>query len=217
MAWSTPLRTRRTWSLSLGMMLAVLVAALPAQVSAAGQDPALDWIKITNDQIIAAGTSPLVSARSVALVASAVFDAVNGIEPRFRSIHVQARAPRHASQRSAAIQAAYGILIKLYSTPAQVTALTVQRDASIAAISSGPGAERAPAIAAGVVWGQAVADDIFAWRATDGFNPNPAPAFLGSLGRPVAGVWRPSPRTDAAPGTAGAPGAAPQFATMMPW
>ena len=217
MAWSTPLQTRRTWSLSLGMILAVLVAALPAQVSAASQDPVLDWIKITNDQIISAGTSPLVSARSVALVASAVFDAVNGIEPRFRSIHVQARAPRHASQRSAAIQAAYGILIKLYSTPAQVTALTVQRDASIAAISSGSGAERAPAIAAGVVWGQAVADDIFAWRAADGFNPNPAPAFLGSLGRPVAGVWRPSPRTDAAPGTPGAPGAGPQFATMTPW
>ena len=214
---STPLQIRRTWSLFLTMMLAVLVAALPAHLSAAGQDPVLEWIKITNDQIIAAGTSPLLSARQVAMVASAVFDAANGIEPRFESIHMTARGPHHASQRAAAIQAAYGILVKLYSTPAQVAALTARRDASIAAISSGPGAERASAIAAGVAWGQAVADDIAAWRATDGFNPNPAPAFLGSLGRPVAGVWRPSARTDAAPGTPGAPGAGPQFATMTPW
>jgi membrane-associated phospholipid phosphatase len=215
MAPSNSLQARRTWSLAI--MLAVLVAALPARVSAAGQDPVLEWIKIANDQIIAAGTTPLASARQVAMVASAVFDAANGIEPRFESIHVKARGPRHASQRAAAIQAAYGVLIKLYSTPAQVAVLTGQRNASITALSSGPRADAAQAIAAGVAWGQAVADDISAWRATDGFNPNPAPAFLGSLGRPVAGVWRPSARTDAAPGTPGAPGAGPQFATMTPW
>jgi membrane-associated phospholipid phosphatase len=214
---SVPRQARRTWSLSLVMMLAGLVAALPAHVSAASQDPVLEWIKITNDQIIAAGTTPLVSARQVTMVASAVFDAANGIDPRFESIHVKARGPRHGSPRAAAIQAAYGILVRLYSTPAQVAALTAQRDASIAALSAGPGAERAQAIAAGVAWGQSVAEDIWAWRATDGFNPNPAPAFLGSLGRPVAGVWRPSARTDAAPGTPGAPGAGPQFATMTPW
>ena len=195
----------------------LIVWACLAWAAPVSADPVLEWIKITNDQIITAGTSPLVSARQVAMVASAVFDAVNGIEPRFQSIHVKARGPRHASQRAAAIQAAYGILIKLYSTPAQVAALTAQRNASIAAISSGPGAERAQAIDAGIAWGQAVADGIWDWRATDGFNPNPAPAFLGALGRPVAGVWRPSARTDAAPGTPGAPGAGPQFATMTPW
>ena len=124
---STPLQRRRAWLLSPAMMLVVLLAALPARVSAAAQDPVLEWIKITNDQIIAAGTSPLVSVRQVAMVASAVFDAANGIEPRFESIHVKARGPRHASQRAAAIQAAYGILIKLYSTPAQVAALTARR------------------------------------------------------------------------------------------
>ena len=195
----------------------LIVCGCLAWAAPASADPVLDWIKITNDQIITAGTSPLASARQVAMVASAVFDAVNGIEPRFQSIHVRAKGPRHASQRAAAIQAAYGILARLYSTPAQVAALTAQRNASIAAISSGPGAERAQAIAAGIAWGQAVADGIWDWRATDGFNPNPAPAFLGALGRPVAGVWRPSARTDAAPGTPGASGAGPQFASMTPW
>jgi PAP2 superfamily protein len=95
-----------------------------------------------------------------------------------------------------------------------VAALTARRNASIAAISSGPGADRSRSIEAGVGWGQFVADSIWAWRATDGFNPNPAPPFLGVLGRPTAGVWRPTPRADALPA---ASGAGPQFATMTPW
>src|SRR6478609_2463635 len=144
MALSLRLRARRNWSLSVATMLALMIAALPAHVSAASQDPVLDWIKIANDQIIAAGTSPLVSARQVTLVASAIFDAVNGIKPRFDAIHESARGPRHASQRAAAIQAAFGILTRLY--PAQVTALTTQRDASFAAIASGPHGESAAEI-----------------------------------------------------------------------
>jgi PAP2 superfamily protein len=66
--------------------------------------------------------------------------------------------------------------------------------------------ETSQSIARGVAWGQAVTDDILAWRATDGFTPAPPP-FLGGL---AAGQWRPTP-----PGFL--PGAAPQFATMTPW
>ena len=66
----------------------------------------------------------------------------------------------------------------------------------------------------GAVWGQFVAESIWALRATDGVNPNPAPLFLGVLGRLTAGVWRPTPRADALPA---ASGAGPQFATMTPW
>ena len=57
-------------------------------------------------------------------------------------------------------------------------------------------------------------ESIWARLASDGFDPNPAPAFLGALGRLVPGVWRPTPRADA--GTPAAV-AGPQFATMMPW
>lgn len=193
--------------------LAVLAVALPARVAAAAPDPVLEWMQITNDTAITAGTSPLFTARQVALVSSAVFDAVNGIERRYQSIHVRARAPHDASQRAAAIQAAYATLISLYPATATVTALTVRRDAAMVALASGPGAERSRSIAAGKAWGQSVADSIWAWRATDGFTPNP-PAFLGSLGRPTAGVWRPTPRADTLPA---ASGAGPQFATMTPW
>src|SRR5205823_14446691 len=131
---------------------------------AAAQDPVLEWMKITGDTVFAAGTSPLFTGRQVALVASAMFDAVNGIEPRrYEPIHVTEKAPPHASPAAAAIQAAYAILGKLYPTRAAL--LTPQRNASIAAIVLGPG--RSDSIQAGVDWGQAVADSIWAWRSTD--------------------------------------------------
>ena len=196
--------------------LAALSIALVLPSSAIAPDPVLEWMKITNDTIIAAGTNPLFTSRQVALVSASVFDAVNGISRRYDPIHVTAKAPGNASRRAAAIQAAYTILIKLY--PALTPSLTTQRDASIAAITSVPESERGESIQSGVVWGQTVAEAIWDWRSTDGFNPNPAPPFLGVLGRtdlPIAsGVWRPTPKAD---GSAGNPGAGPQFASMTPW
>src|SRR5439155_23996410 len=112
----------------------------------------------------------------------------------------------HASPEAAAIQAAYAILVKLY--PTRAASLTTQRDASLAAIV--PGRGRGDSIPVGMAWGQAVADSIWDWRSTDGFNPNPAPTFLGAS---APGVWRPTPR----PGGAPNPGAGPQIATMTPW
>jgi membrane-associated phospholipid phosphatase len=165
-----------------------------------------------NNAVIAGGTTPLATSRVVALVSASVFDAVNGIDPRFQSLHVRADAPHHASQRAAAIQAAYAILFKLY--PAQdATLLTPHRNASLAAD------EKASSIAAGIAWGQTVADAIWAWRLTDGFTPAPPP-FLGVqsiVGMPGAvGAWRPTPQ-GLPNNLPGAPGAGPQFASMTPW
>ena len=190
------------------MLLAILLAASPLPVSAATPDPVLEWIGIMNTTVIAGGSSPLVSSRAVALVSASVFDAVNGIDPRFRSLHVKPDAPHHASQRAAAIQAAYAILVDLY--PAQSPTLTTQRNASLAALAL---TENANSIAAGVTWGQTVADAIWAWRLTDGNAPAPPPfvGALGIVGTPGAvGVWRPTPLLNAS-------GAGPQYASMTPW
>jgi len=85
-----------------------------------------------------------------------------------------------------------------------------RHDASIAALAS---AESARSIQAGVTWGQSVADNIWAWRLTDGTAP-PPPPFLGVLGivgtSAAVGVWRPTPLLNAS-------GVATQFATMTPW
>src|SRR5262249_22321997 len=135
-----------------------------------------------------------------------VFDAVNGINPTFQPLHERPNAPRNASQRAAAIQAAYVVLVDTY--PAQNATLTAQRNASLAALT-----ESAQAIAAGIAWGQTVADAIWAWRLADGKAPPPPPfvGVLGLVGTPAAvGYWRPTPPVNAF-------GAGPQFATMTPW
>jgi PAP2 superfamily len=198
------------WSVSL--LIVALLAAGPLPVSATAPDSVLEWIGIMNTTVLAGGTSPLVSTRVVALVSASVFDAVNGIEPRFRYLHVKPAAPDGASRRAAAIQAAYVILVDLY--PLQSGTLKTQHDASLAALAS---TEDAESIAAGVAWGQTVGDAIWAWRLTDGIAP-PPPPFLGVqsiVGTPAAvGAWRPTPLANGMPG---APGAGPQFASMTPW
>src|SRR5258707_11478163 len=189
--------------------MAVLFAVSPRPAAAATPDPVLEWIGVMNTTVLTAGTAPNVTGRVVALVSASVFDAVNGIEPRFRPLHVRPDAPHHASQRAAAIQAAYVILMNLYGAQ-QGGALTSQHDASLAALAS---IEKPKSVAAGVAWGQSVADAIWTWRLADGFAPTPPPFFgvqsiAGNLNS--LGFWRPTP-------PANAPGATPQLPTITPW
>jgi len=167
-------------------------------------DEILDWNQQLQQALLTANTSPIVSSRTSAIVHAAIFDAVNGIERRYTPIHVNFGAPRGASRRAAAVQAAYATLVSLF--PAQSANLAAARQASLASIASDEAVEHSQSIARGIEWGQAVAEDILLWRSTDGFTPAPPP-FLGGL---AVGQWRPTP-----PGFA--PGAAPQFAYMTPW
>jgi PAP2 superfamily len=190
------------------LLLVLLTVMFSVRVVAAVPDPVLQWIDIMNTTVLAGGTNPLATTRVVALVSGSMFDAVNGIDPRFAPLHVTTEAPASASQRAAAVQAAFVMLVKLY--PAQSGALKAQRDASIAAIAA---QESAASVTAGVQWGQRVASAFWGWRLSDGLSPEPPP-FRGveSLaGTPAAvGAWRPTPPFNAS-------GAAPQFASMTPW
>jgi hypothetical protein len=190
-------------------LIVALLATSPMPLSAwTTPDSVLEWIGVMNTAVLAGGTNPLVTSRVVALVSASVFDAVNGIDPRFQPLHVKPNAPHGASQHAAAIQAAYVILVDLY--PAQSGMLTAERNASLTKLAS---IQKAQAIDAGVAWGQTVADAIWAWRLTDGIAPAPPP-FLGVqsiVGTPAAvGAWRPTPLVNAS-------GAGPQFASMTPW
>lgn len=195
--------------LFVAISLVVVVATFSASSAvAAVPDPVLQWIGIMNDTVLAGKTNPLVTSRVTALVTSSMFDAVNGIHPAYRSLYVAPNAPGYASERAAAVQAAFVVLSALY--PAQAASLGTTRDASIAAISA---VERPKSVEAGVAWGQTVATAILGVRSSDGFTP-PPPPFVGVLGMetsPTAvGVWRPTPLLNAT-------GAGPQFATMTPW
>jgi membrane-associated phospholipid phosphatase len=194
----------------LALFLIALFVALATVNPAAASvpDPVLQWIGIMNDTVLAGGSSPLASTRVTALVAGSMFDAVNGIHPKYRSLYVRPAAPGYASRRAAAVQAAYIVLAAVY--PPQAGTLGAKRDASIAAISA---TESAKSVQAGVAWGQTVATTILSIRSTDGNSPAPPP-FVGVLGMESAasavGVWRPTPLLNAT-------GAGPQFATMTPW
>jgi len=148
-------------------------------------------------------TSPLLITRNAALVQAAVFDAINGIERRYTPIHVAPAAEPGSSRRAAVVQAAYGVLVRLY--PSQAATLLAKRDASIAALTDDDD-DPGKSIERGIAWGQTVADAIWAWRLTDGITPAPAP-FLGGAN---LGQWRPTP-----PGFLS--GAGVQFSYMTPW
>jgi hypothetical protein len=168
-------------------------------------DEVTDWNHIMLEATLTLPATPApVSTRSTAIVQAAVFDAVNGIDPQYTPIHVWRRGPRNASQRAAAVQAAYAILIRLY--PAQSDTLDQQRSASLTGIARGWGAERSESIQKGIEWGQTVADAIWAWRSNDGFAQT-LPPFTGGT---APGEWRPTPPTPA-------PGLTPQLAHVTPW
>jgi hypothetical protein len=131
-------------------MSALLVASL-APLSASAQDPVHEWNAVMDGAVLTAGSNPVVSTRVATLVQVAVFDAVNGIQRRFKPIHVNAEPPGRASERAAAIQAAYAMLVRVY--PAQATMLAARRDASLAELASGSGAEGPRMIQRGIEWG----------------------------------------------------------------
>ncbi len=191
----------------LPLILAVGFAAVaPTTVRA---DEVTDWNQILFQAALVANTAPFVIPRNAAIVQASVFDAVNGIERRYTPIYVRPDAPRGASARAAAVQAAYSSLVKLY--PTQQSTFDAARATSLAAILGKKGdwdeqQERKKAVDRGVAWGQEVADAIWTWRSTDGFTPPPAP-FTGGTS---IGEWRPTP-------PAFAPGVGVQFAYMTPW
>ena len=191
----------------LRIVLATIFAA--SSTTSLRADEVTDWTQILLQAGHTASTTPIVMSRNAAIAEASVFDAVNGIKGHYQPIHVIPDAPRGASARAAAVQAAYASLVKLY--PAQLSTFDAARTASLNEILNGKGGgkaqqKRQAAVDAGVAWGQKVADEIWAWRSTDGFTPNPPP-FLGGT---AVGEWRPTPPAFAA-------GAFPQFATMTPW
>jgi hypothetical protein len=102
------------------------------------------------------------------------------------------------------VQAAYAALVSLF--PAQKAALDAELATSLASLTDDPDGAFGQSVQRGLDWGQYVADQILAWRSTDGLTPAPPP-FLGGTS---VGEWRPTP-----PGFL--PGAVPQLGHVTPW
>ena len=156
----------------------------------------LEWNQIFIDTLIATNTANSSSQRLGAIVHTAVFDAYNGIKPRYTPIFVHGTDARGASRRAAVVAAAHTALVGLF--PSQQAALDASYAASLAALSehceTGGQSRRQrrsceTRIERGIAWGTEVAQSVLAWRANDGFGVS-YPAFNGGT---AVGQWRPTP------------------------
>ena len=170
------MRMRKKKALWVLAVCGFLSLAAPARA-----DVVTDWNELAFRVSLIGGASPLNAGRVAAIVQSAVFDALNGIERRYTPVHV---APPDsclgASRRAAVVQAAYEILSKVYGASAtaanQQPTLDGRYAASLADIRS---RERGASVDKGIACGHEVATAIWTWRSTDGFN-TPLPPFTAS-------------------------------------
>src|SRR5262245_36736339 len=84
--------------------------SMPVPVRA---DALTDGNVVALQSVAAAGLNPQRQHRVAAMVHVAVHDAVNSISPRYRPYAVRMRASADASIEAAAVQAAYGVLVRL--------------------------------------------------------------------------------------------------------
>jgi hypothetical protein len=171
-------------------LVAPLAAALPAIASSGagtGQpDTVTQWNLAMIAGLEAAAIAPPPSARIGAIVQASVFDAVNGISRRYAYYHVPPAAPPGASRDAAAAGAAYTTLTALI--PAQRPLFDAQLAATLAQLSDDP-TDPGQSVRRGLAWGTTVANEILAWRATDGYTTPPPPYTIGK----GPGDWQPTP------------------------
>lgn len=139
----------------------------------------LDWNQVSLQAIQATKTAPPVAARDLAIVHTAIYDAVNAILKFGKSYHATIKAPKGASAEAAAAGAAYQTLVNLF--PTQRATFDAALSASLAKIADGKSEQR------GLALGIAVANNILAWRSTDGATAT------GSYTPPTGdGYWQPT-------------------------
>jgi hypothetical protein len=188
--------------LALAVLTGCLTFGLPTWA-----DTVTDWNANTDQAIETAAQGAPVQGRILAIVHTAIYDAVNGIDRKYTSYFVTERGPNDASDDAAAAQAAYTALVGLF--PAQKATFDAELAVSLAKIPSNHGQDKR--IAHGLAWGEYVANQILVWRSTDGFSTPPPPYFGGTS----PGVWRSQPSGTNADGTL--PALFPQNAVLVPF
>jgi membrane-associated phospholipid phosphatase len=143
-------------------------------------DVVTDWNNAALDAIRAERTAPPIASRSLAILHTSIYDAVNGITRSHERYLVPSVAPRSASRPAAASAAAHRTLMNLFS--ANASSFDALHAAILAGIPDGPHKR------VGIIWGEFVASVILAVRANDGSN-----AVVPPPGGSGPGVWVPTP------------------------
>ena len=178
-----------------------------ALCSTARADMVTDWNLNFEKAAKVAAQLPPIEVRCVAIVQTAVFDAVNGIERKYDPYLVAERGPHGARPDAAAASAAYTALKALY--PAQAATFDAELADSLATLPGHRGDNRG--IARGLAWGEHVANVILAWRSLDNFSAS-VPGYFGGT---APGVWRSLPTGTNLDGTL--PAVFPQFRFVVPF
>lgn len=159
----------------------------------------IEWNDTLLDTIRADKTAPPIASRAIAMVHTAIYDAVNAMNGSpFESYHVQAGPVTVSGTPEAAIAAAaHSILVSLF--PTQAATLDAIYATRLNAIADGA------AKTDGIAWGNSVANQILSLRGSDGmtdvvnYTPGTNP-----------GDWQPTP-------PALAKGLLPQWGGVDPW
>jgi membrane-associated phospholipid phosphatase len=138
------------------------------------------WNNAALDAIREAHTPPPIASRGLGIVHVSIYDAVNGIARTHEPYLVQSAVPASASREAAASAAAHLALVNLF--PSVASRFDALHATILATIPDGPQK------AAGVAWGEFVANQILAARANDGVN-----LIVPPLGGDGPGVWVPTP------------------------
>jgi hypothetical protein len=172
--------------------IAVLAACQVMPCGSAAQTPVsadtvIAWNRVLNEALAIPGAHPatIFFPRPYAIVQVAMFDAANSVERRYRPYHVEVTAAPDASGDAAVAQAAHDTLVALM--PSQRPRF---HQALMMSLENIPPA----AAAAGTAVGAAVAREILALRADDGWT-RVVPEYMLPK---VPGYWQPTPPANAA-------------------
>ena len=165
---------------------ALLATALVILPRVAAADVITDWNEKAAICIAQVNQAPFVGTRTMAIVHTAMFDAVNSIEGGYAPYKVKVPAAPGSSAEAAAAAAAHAALVKLFPD------LKAMLDSEYAkSLSSLPD----PGQAGGVAVGEKVAAQILALRASDGaeapntYRPVTSPGVYVATTLPVASQW----------------------------
>lgn len=180
----------RTWY-RFGVAPAVIIAA------SAGADVVTEWNQAALDAVKATSAAPPPTARGLAMLHTAVYDAVNSITKTHHSYKFFEPAPATTSKEAAAAQAAHDVLVSLF--PTQSGAFGAKLVEHLGKIADGPDK------AAGIALGSSMASNVLTSRMSDGSTAS-SPYTPGTN----PGDWQPAPPAFAGP-------AFQQYANVTCW
>jgi hypothetical protein len=150
-------------------------------------DVVTEWNQKAGACVLEAKIYPFAGTRVMAIVHTAMFDAINSIEGRYTPYKFKVSAPAGSSPEAAGVAAAHAALVRLF--PEQKEALDAAYAASLAQIPDGPGKS------SGVAVGEEVAAKVLAWRASDGadgpntYRPVTTPGTYITTTLPIGTQW----------------------------